>query len=89
VTTVRVHVIPNAKRDEIVGEHDNAIKIRLRAPAVEGKANSALCRLLAERLQIHRGDVTIERGEKSRDKWIRVDGLDEREIRIRLLAGTG
>jgi uncharacterized protein (TIGR00251 family) len=89
VTTVRVHVIPNAKRDEIVGEHDNAIKIRLRAPAVEGKANSALCRFLAERLQIHRRDVTIERGEKSRDKWIRVDGLDEREIRMRLLAGTG
>src|SRR5205823_8561143 len=50
VPTIRVHVIPNAKAAKVVGEHGEAIKIRLQAPAIEGKANSALRRFLAEKL---------------------------------------
>jgi len=47
----RVYVIPNAKVDKVVGEHSGAIKIKLQAAAVEGKANTALRRFLAEKLE--------------------------------------
>jgi len=50
MAALRVHVVPNAKIDQVVGEHGGAIKIKLRAPAVESKANSALIGFLAERL---------------------------------------
>jgi hypothetical protein len=85
VTTIRVHVIPNAKIDKVVGEHGDAIKIKLRAPAVEGKANTALRRFLAEKLRIPQHAIVLEHGEKSRDKVIRIDGLSEVGIRRGLL----
>jgi uncharacterized protein len=85
VTTIRVHVIPNAKIDTVVGEYGDAIKIKLRAPAVEGKANTALRRFLAEKLSIPQRAIVLEHGEKSRDKVIRIDGLSEVGIRRGLL----
>jgi uncharacterized protein len=86
VATIRVHVIPNAKIDKVVGEHGNAIKVKLRAPAVEGKANAALRRFLAEKLSIPQRAIILERGERSRDKVIHIDGLSEEEVRSRLRA---
>jgi uncharacterized protein (TIGR00251 family) len=80
VTTIRVHVIPNAKIDKVMGEHGDAITIKLRAPAVEGKANTALRRFLAEKLSIPQRAIVLEHGEKSRDKVIRIDGLNEETI---------
>ena len=84
MTTIRVHVIPKAKIDKVVGEHGDAIKIKLRAPAVEGKANAALRRFLAEKLSVPQRAIALERGEKSRDKVIRIDHLSEEDIRRRL-----
>jgi uncharacterized protein (TIGR00251 family) len=83
--TVRVHVVPNARHDAIVGEHGGAIKIKLRARAVEGKANAALCKFLAEQLYLSQRDIVLVRGEKSREKLVRVEGLNETEVRQRLL----
>jgi uncharacterized protein (TIGR00251 family) len=80
VTAIRVHVIPNAKIDKVIGEHGDAIKIKLRAPAVEGKANTALRRFLAEKLSIPQRAIVLEHGEKSRDKVIRIDGLSGVDI---------
>jgi len=71
--------------DTVVGEHGDAIKIKLRAPAVEGKANTALRRFLAEKLSIPQRAIVLEHGEKSRDKVIRIDGLSEVGIRRGLL----
>jgi uncharacterized protein (TIGR00251 family) len=85
VTTIRIHVIPNAKIDKAVGQHGDAIKIKLRAPPVEGKANAALRRFLAEKLSIPQRAIVLDRGERSRDKLIRIDGLSEAEIRRDLL----
>ena len=85
MTTIRVHVIPNAKIDKVVGEHGDAIKIKLRASAVEGKANTALRGFLAEKLSIAQRAIVLEHGEKSRDKVIRIDGLSEVGIRRGLL----
>jgi uncharacterized protein len=88
VTTIRVYVIPNAKIDKVVGEHGDAIKIKLRAPAVEGKANAALRRFLAEKLSMPQRTIVLEYGKRSRDKVLRIDGLSEKDIR-RSLLGTG
>jgi hypothetical protein len=85
MATLRFHVVPNAKRDKVVGEHGDTIKIKLRAVAVEGKANSALCCFLAEELKISRRAIVLERGQKSRDKLIRIKGLSDNEVRSRLI----
>jgi uncharacterized protein (TIGR00251 family) len=80
VATIRIHIIPNAKSDTVVGEHGDAIKIKLRAPAVEGKANTALLSFLAEKLSIPKRAIALERGERSRDKVLRIDGLSEKDL---------
>ena len=96
MTTLRVHIVPNAKIDSVVGElataspsrggHGGAIKIKLRAPAVEGKANAALIRFLAEQLKLSRHAIVLERGHKSRDKLIRIGGLTAENVRTRMRA---
>ena len=85
---LRVHIIPNAKIDKISGEYNSAIKIKLRAPAVDGKANAALRRFLAERLSIPQRAIVLERGERSRDKVIRIDALSEEEVQNCLRAAN-
>ena len=80
---LRVHVVPNAKSDCIVGEHGGATKIKLRAPAVEGKANAALLRFLAKEMKLPRGTIVLQSGQRSRDKLLRIDGLSEEEVRRR------
>jgi uncharacterized protein (TIGR00251 family) len=82
---LRVHVVPNAKIDSVVGEHGGAVKIKLRAPAIEGKANAALIRFLAEQMKLPQHTIVLRRGHKSRDKLIRVDGLSQEDVRRRLL----
>ncbi len=84
---LRFHIVPNAKRDEVKGARCGAIRIKLRAPPMEGKANAALRSFLAEELKISEGQITLEHGQKSRDKLIRIDGLAEEDVR-RLLLGT-
>ena len=81
MATIRLHIIPNAKIDKVVGEYGNVIKIKLRAPAVEGKANAALRCFLAEELKIPERAILLEHGHKSRDKVIRIDGLTEEGVR--------
>jgi len=85
MATLRIHVVSNAKVDKVVGTHGGAIKIKLRARAVEGNANVALCKFLAEELQLSQRSIVLERGHKSREKMIRVDGLSEEDLRRRLL----
>ena len=84
--TFRFHIVPNAKQNKVVGEHGSAIKVKLRAPAVEAKANAALRNFLAGELKIHERQISIERGHKSREKLIRIEGLSEGEVRFRLVA---
>lgn len=85
MATLRFHIVPNAKQNKVVSQHGRAIKIKLRAPAVEGKANAALRSFLAEELKVPEHAIMIERGHKSRDKLVRIDGLSEEELRRRLL----
>ena len=84
---LRVHVVPNAKMDSVVGVHGGAIKIKLRAPAVDGKANAALIRFLAEQLKLSRDAIVLKRGDKSRGKTIQIHGLSEEDVCRRLRSG--
>jgi len=87
MATLRVHIVPNAKIDNVVGQHGGAIKIKLRAQAVEGKANAALRCFLADQLNISQRAIILEHGQRSRDKVIRIDGMSEEDVR-RALLGT-
>jgi len=82
---LRIHVVPNAKSDRVAGIHGDAIKIKLRASAVEGKANAALIRFLADHLKLPRHSIALERGHRSRDKLIRIHGAASEKTRSRLL----
>jgi uncharacterized protein len=79
--TFNVKVIPRAKRDEIVGVEGDAVKIRLNAPPVEGRANEALVKFLADVLKISRTQVELVRGETSRHKVVRVRSVPMDKIR--------
>ncbi len=73
--TFWVHVQPRATSTDIVGRHGDAIKVRVKAPPVDGAANDALVRFLARRLEVPRKAITIEGGATARRKRIRVTGL--------------
>jgi uncharacterized protein len=81
-----IRVQPRAKRTEIAGERGGAVVIRVAAPPVDGKANDAVRRLIAQRLGVPRGAVEIVRGESARDKLVRIEGLSADEARTRLLS---
>ena len=70
-----VHVQPNAKTTELAGLHGEALKIRLAAPPVDGKANAELIRFLADLLEVKRGQVEIVAGTSGRSKRVAVAGL--------------
>ena len=82
--TFAVKVHPRAKKDAISGEIGDALKIALNAPPVDGKANEACSRFLAEILRVPRSSITIAAGETSRNKVIRVAGVNAAEVEERL-----
>ena len=79
-----VRVQARARRDEIVGERGGSLLVRVTAPPVEGKANAAVCKLLAKRLGLAPGKVAVVRGASSRDKVVEIDGIEAAELRRRL-----
>ena len=83
--TLKLRIVPNAKRDAVAGEYGDAVKVKVVAPAVEGKANEARLEFIAEKLRVHRRDLALVAGEKSRDKLIEIANLDATEARARLL----
>jgi len=76
-----VRVTPRASRDAIEGEHQGALKVRLTAPPVEDRANEALRRLLAKRLNVPVSAVNIVAGGKSRTKRVEIAGVSEAQIK--------
>ena len=81
---LRIHVVTNAKRTELAGAHGDAIKVRCSAPPLDGRANQEVRELLAALLGVPARDVTIARGERSRDKIVEVAGISGDEARARL-----
>jgi uncharacterized protein len=82
--TIMVRVIPRASRDAIEGAYGESLKVRLMAPALENRANEALRRLLAERLNVQVAAVRIVAGEKSRTKRISIAGITREQVITKL-----
>lgn len=70
-----LHIVPRSSRTEICGEHGNALKIKLQAPPVEGKANKALIEFLSDKLDIPRNSIAILSGDTGRNKRIMISGI--------------
>jgi len=85
-TAVSVRVVPRAKRSGVVGVHGEALKVRVAAPPVEGKANAALVGHLAEVLGVRASDVAVTAGARGRDKTVHVAGLAPDEVAAALAA---
>lgn len=81
---VAIKAIPNAPRGEVVGWLGETLKVKVHAPPVEGRANEALCEFLAEALNLPRRAISLLRGDTSRQKLVRIDGLTLAEVKARL-----
>ncbi len=82
--TFAVKVQPRARRNAIVGEVGDALKIALTAPPVDGRANEACIEFLADALKVARSSVSIVAGQTSRNKVVRVAGISAAQLRERL-----
>jgi uncharacterized protein (TIGR00251 family) len=78
--TFSVRVQPRASKDEVAGVMGGALKVRLRAPALEDRANEALCEYLAEVLKTPKAAVRILSGHHSRSKRVEVRGVTEQQV---------
>jgi uncharacterized protein (TIGR00251 family) len=85
--TLELKIIPNAPRNEVVGWLGTALKVKIHAPALEGRANDALLDFLAAHLGVPRRDISLLRGDKSRQKIVRITGLDEAGLHKQLSIG--
>jgi hypothetical protein len=82
ILPVRVH--PGARRNDITGVHDGALKISLTTPPTDGRANDALIAFLAERLRVPRSRVSLLSGTTSRSKTLRIAGKSAAEVQAAL-----
>ncbi|MEP6591646.1 MAG: DUF167 domain-containing protein [Gemmatimonadota bacterium] len=80
-----LHVQPGASRTAVVGPHGAAIKLRLAAPPVDGKANAALRRFVAQQCGVRVAAVRLVRGGASREKTVLVDGISVAQATERLV----
>ena len=74
VLTLTLHIQPGAKRSELAGLHGEALKIRLAAPPVEGRANEALLKFIAGLFDVPVGQVELKQGSQSRHKVVAISG---------------
>lgn len=77
---IKVRVIPNAKRNEVVGRIGSILRVKIGAPAVEGRANEELCEFLAEFFEVKTRMVFLRKGERGREKTIEISGRSEEEL---------
>lgn len=83
---VHIHVQPRASRTSFAGLHGGAIKLRITAPPVDGKANALIAEVLAQTLRVPKAAVSLVGGQQSRHKRFRVEGVDVATAEERLAA---
>jgi hypothetical protein len=81
---LEVHLVPRAARDEIVGLHGGALRVRVNAPPAKGAANAALVELIAQQLGIPKQRIQIVSGERSRHKTLAIHGVPQQALQQRL-----
>jgi len=79
-----VRLQPRAGADEVVGERGGVLVVRVSAPPVDGRANEALCRLIAKRARVGVRSVSVIRGQGAREKLVRVEGVGLEQLRAAL-----
>jgi uncharacterized protein (TIGR00251 family) len=77
---VKVRVIPNSKRNEVVSRVGSILRVKISTPAVEGKANEELCDFLADFFDVKRSMIFLRKGERGREKTIEITGRSEEEL---------
>ena len=82
--TLAIKAVPNAPRSAVVGWLGEALKVKVHAPALEGRANDELCEFFADALALPRRAVTVLQGDKSRQKILHISGLTLAEVRLKL-----
>ncbi len=82
---IEIKAIPNAPKSEVVGWLGEALKVKIHAPALEGKANQELCGFLAKKLGLPKRFVRLAQGDTSRRKLVEIDGLSREEVERLLL----
>ena len=78
---LRLLVQPRASKNELAGLHNDALKLRLTTPPVEGRANQAVIAFLAKRLHLPKSALTIKSGQQSREKQVLISGCSEEQAR--------
>ena len=86
---LRVRVTPRADRNEVAGERAGVLLVRVTAPPEAGKANAAACKVVARALGIAPSRVTVAHGAGSRQKSLRVEGLDQKRLKAALRPWVG
>jgi uncharacterized protein len=74
---IRLRVRASAHRNELAGLQEGVLFVRVTAPAIDGRANESMRRLVAKRLGVPKSAITIVRGDRSRDKVIEIQGVDQ------------
>lgn len=81
---ISLHVLPKAHKSEIIGEHNGALKIKIKAPPVDGKANEAIVEFFSKLLKLSKNSIEILKGDKSKTKKILIHGLNVEDVQNRL-----
>ena len=81
---LKIHVTPRGSKNMIIGWREDALCVKLTAPPVEGAANAALIKYIAESLGVRKQDIELTSGDKSRDKTLHIVGLSNEDIKLRL-----
>jgi uncharacterized protein (TIGR00251 family) len=82
--TITVRLTPRSSRDQIVGWREESLLVRVKAPPVDGRANDALLKLIAEALELPSTALTLVSGHTARNKRVRIEGITGEEARKRL-----
>ena len=80
MSRVKFRIIPNARKTEFVGEYADALKIKLCAPPIEGKANAELVKFLSKSLGVSKASIAFVSGETSKDKTLDIPDFDAKKI---------
>lgn len=81
---IEIKAQPRSSRNQIAGEQDGVLKVKLTAPPVEGEANQALIDFLARSLKLPRKNIVLLRGETARNKLIEIKGISREEFLLKI-----
>lgn len=81
---LKLHVTPRGSKNEIIGWRDDTLCVKITAPPVEGAANAAIVKFIADSLKIRKSQVILVSGDKSREKVLEITGLSDADIKARL-----